>query len=226
MKGYKLLYICSLLALAAAGILFVNASREARIVGVIESLKDKKIVFYSSNYDRSYLGYSNENVKCMDMLGIEGVSFIRGGGLYSLHLKIEETVGDPYTRSGSYLKNNLPDTGEYVLIDVSRNQSRHGSKYDVGGRFSSPIAVKIARSSKNYDSTLLFAGRVKAVIDEKYKNLPFQIITLDGGEDYNQSIGCIGMLVEFGDSANTYDEAREALSIFCKAIIQIDSIVK
>jgi stage II sporulation protein P len=223
-KVYKILYVCSLLALVAAGMLFVNATDQSRIVGVIDSLKDKTIVFYSSNYDRSYTGYRNEAYRCMDMMCIEGMSFIRGGGLNSIHFKIEENVGDPYTQSSAYLKRNLKSTGAYVLIDISRDKSMHGSKYDIGGKLSSPITIKIAKKSQNYDNSLLFIGRVKAVIDEKYKSLPVQIITLDDGQDYNQSLGCIGMIVEFGDSANTYDEAREALNIFCRAIIQVDSI--
>jgi stage II sporulation protein P len=155
---------------------------------------------------------------------MEGVSYLKSGGLNSVYFKIEKADADPYTQSGMYLKKNLKGTEDYVLIDISRDMTRYGIKYEVGEKYCSPITIKIAMKSKCYDSSLLFAGRVKAAIEEKYKTVPVKIITSDDGQDYNQSLGSMGMFVELGDSANTYGEAREALKIFCQAILQVDSI--
>jgi hypothetical protein len=89
MKGVKILYICSLIALVAAGILFVQMHRQAKVVGVIENLKDKTIVFYSSNSGRSYVDYKDKSVGAMDMLCIEAMSQMKSDGFDAVNYKIE-----------------------------------------------------------------------------------------------------------------------------------------
>lgn len=221
-KGARFLYICSLVVLVCAGFLFIEASKQARVVGIIENLKSKTILFYSSNPQRSYLG--SNMTGSMDMLCIEGVSHLKTDGLKSECLKIEKGDADPYTQSGTILKNRIKNSNDYVLIDISRNQERHGSEYDIEGKKCCPIVIKLSRKSQSYDDSLLFAGRIKTVIDEKYKTLPFQIETVDDGKDYNQSLGCIGLLLEIGDSANTYEEASASLKLFCKAVTEANNL--
>lgn len=224
MKSVKIMYICSLIALVAAGILFANMHRQAKVVGVIENLKTKTIVFYSSNSARSYLDYKNNGVGAMDMLCIEAMSHMKADGFNSINYKISNGDADPFTQSYQFLRETLKKDSEYVLIDISRGQSRHGQKYNIEGKTYAPITITLSKKSLCYESSLLFAGRLKAYIDEKYKAIPIHIITVDDGKDYNQSLGYIAMLVEFGDSNNSYDEASESLKVFCQSIIQVNSI--
>lgn len=225
LKKIKIMYYLSIIALIAAGTLFVQANRQAKVVGILENLDNKTIVFYSSNFKRVYKNTLDGSSRSLDMLCIEGVNYFKNAGLNSEHLEIESGNADPYTQSGFYLKNNLKKNNEYVLIDLSRDQTRYGSQYKIDGNIYCPISIKLSKKSRGYDNSLLFASRVKAYLNEKYKSLPVYLISLED-QDYNQSIGYIGMLVELGDASNTFDEARESLKIFCQALVEVNNAQK
>lgn len=220
MRRVKYLYYISILAFVAVGILFVKANRYKSAISIIDTIKDKIIVVYSSNYKRLYAGSAQRGVNDMGMMCIEAVSLLKEGGLNSVYLRPEEGSEDPYTLSGRYLEKNLDKKYKYALIDISRGQTKYGKKYTIQNRTFCPISIVLSKKSSSYDSTLLFAGRIKEIMDKKYETLPVQIITVDD-RDYNQSMGSIGMLVEIGDAANSYEEARESLQIFCQAVLSV-----
>lgn len=220
MKRIQLTYYVFILLFITAGLLFVKANRDDKVVGVIENLMDKTIVMYSSNNKRMYINSENTGINNMNTLCIEGTSYLKSGGLNPVHFKIEGEDSYPYNLSQDFLEKNLRKNEKYVLIDVSRGQTRYGSKFIAREKACAPIYIILSKNSKSYDSSLLFAGRIKWIIDDKYKTVPVQIISAVG-QDYNQSMGHIGMLIEFGDAANTYDEARESLKIFCQSMLEV-----
>ncbi|HBM76049.1 MAG TPA: hypothetical protein DD429_10940 [Clostridiaceae bacterium] len=220
MRRVKFLYYISIAALIAVGVLFVKANRYKSTISMVSTIKDKIIVMYSSNFKRMYEDSKQRETGDMAMLCIEGVSLLKDGGLNSVYLRLGEGTEDPYTLSGLYLEKNLDKKYKYVLIDISRAQTKYGRKYDIANKVCCPISMIISKKSTSYDDTLLFAGRIKSIIDKKYGTLPVHIITVDDG-DYNQSMGSMGMTVEIGDAANTYDEARECLRIFCSAVLEL-----
>jgi len=200
--------------------LFVKNNRYEKTIKIIENLKNKTIVIYSSNFKRLYLNSKAGQVNDMEKLCLEGTSSMKSGGLDSAYLKISEGNQDPYTLSFIYLKENLDKKKKYILIDINRGQTRHGEKYDIGGISLCPITITISKKSKSYDDSLLFMGRVKAVIDKKYNLLPVHIVT-DDTLEYNQSMGYIAALIELGDASNTYEQAKESLNILCQAIKEV-----
>lgn len=220
MRKFKYLFYFSVAAFIIAGILFVKVTRYNNAVSTVETIKDKVIVVYSSNFKRMYDRSSNSYVKDMGMLCMEAVSLLKGGNLNSVYIRIQEGNEDPYTSSGVQLNKSLSKNYKYVLIDINRGQSKHGDKYMIGDKACCAITMILSRKSKSYDDTLLLAGRIKESIDKKYESLPVKIETTDDG-DYNQSMGSMGMLLELGDAANKYDEARESLGIFCRALIEV-----
>lgn len=222
-KGIRLVYVCSIIILVIAGLFFVKLNRSEKVAGIIENLKDKTIVIYSSNNKRLYINTNDSSVHNMDTLCIEGASFLRSGGFSPVHFKIENGDSDPYTLSSLYLKKNLKKNEEYVLIDLSRSQTRYGTKCMAAENTCCPISIILSKKSASYENSLLFASRVKWAVEEKYKTLTIKIVTAED-QDYNQDLGHIGMLVELGDSANSYDEARESLKVFCQAVIKVGNV--
>ncbi|MDI6619871.1 MAG: stage II sporulation protein P [Clostridiales bacterium] len=220
MKRIKLIYYISLAVFVLCGILFVNVSRYSKTAGIVENLKDKTIIFYSSNHKRIYLNSHNIKINDMEMLCLEGVSYLKEGGLNPFFLRITEGSDDIFTQSYSCLKKSLKKDIKYVLLDISRGQTKHGERYMAGKNVCCPISIIISKKSKSSSDSLLFAGRIKAEIDRNYKTLPVQIVTVDD-QDYNQSMGAIGMLIEIGDAANTFEEAKGSLKILSKAIIDV-----
>jgi stage II sporulation protein P len=220
MNRIRYLYFLSIAALIFGGFLFVKAHRYENTVKIIEDLKSKSIIIYSSNFRRLYIDSRDGGIKDMEKLCMEGSNIIKNSGLDCTFLKILDGNEDPYTLSGIYIDKYLNKNNKYILIDISRNQSRRGEKYNVGQSKCSSISIILSRKSKSYDDSLLFAGRVKSIIDKKYDILPVQIIHTDS-DDYNQSKGYISMLVEIGDAANTYDEAMQSLKIFSEALIEV-----
>lgn len=214
-----ILYL-SIAALIAGGLLFVKNNRDEHAVKIIEDLRDKTMIFYSSNIKRGYLDSPNGDISDMERLCTEGASIIKSNGLNSVFLKINEGNHDPYTLSGLYLKKTLKKDIKYILVDISRGQSKHGEKYQAGDKTCCPIKIILSKGAPSYDQSLLFAGRVKSVIDKEYARLPVLLVT-DETSDYNQGMGYIGMLVELGDSENTLDEARESLQILCNALREV-----
>ncbi|KPU43102.1 stage II sporulation protein P (SpoIIP) [Oxobacter pfennigii] len=220
MKRHSILFYISIAVLIAAGMLFIKSNRYEKTVRIIEDLKDKTVVFYSSNFKRLYLNSPQSQVGDMEKLCFEGYNIINDGGMSSFLLRIEDGNADPYTLSSSKLDKVLKKDDQYILLDLSRGQTRHGEKYIAGDKNCSPIDIIISKKSLSFDQSLLFIGRVKAVIEKKYPTLPVRITTVDT-EDYNQSLGYIGILIELGDSANSYDEAKESMKILCEAIKEV-----
>lgn len=219
-KRIRVLYYFSIGILVIAGILFVRSNRYGKAVKVMENLKDKPVVFYSSNFKRLYLNSSGGLMKDLEKLTAEGTEDLKKKGYDSMQIKTEEGDADPYTQSGIYLDRSLKKGTKYILIDLSRAQSKFGSKYKCGDFTACPITITVSKSSKSYGGSLLFAGRVKYAIADKYKDLPVSIVESSEG-DYNQSMGYIGLLVELGDAENTFGEAERSLNIFCDAVIQV-----
>ena len=220
MKYIKYLYFLSIAALILGGTLFIKAHRHESTVKIIEDLRSKSIIMYSSNSRRLYIDSLSGEVKDMEKLCIEGSSILKKSGLDCSFLKTQDGNVDPYALSGASLDKNLNKNNKYILIDISRNQSRHGAKYSIGKSNCAPISIVLSKKSKSYEESLLIAGGLKSIIDKKYDTLPLQIVHSDFGE-YNQSKGYIGMLLEIGDAANTYDEAMESLKIFCEALKEV-----
>ena len=220
MKYIKYLYFLSIAALILGGTLFIKAHRHESTVKIIEDLRSKSIIMYSSNFRRLYIDSLSGEVKDMEKLCIEGSSILKKSGLDCSFLKTQDGNVDPYALSGASLDKNLNKNNKYILIDISRNQSRHGAKYSIGKSNCTPISIVLSKKSKSYEDSLLIAGRLKSIIDKKYETLPLQIVHSDFGE-YNQGKGYIGMLLEIGDAANTYDEAMESLKIFCEALKEV-----
>lgn len=220
MNRIRIIFFLSIAALITGGIMFANASRYGKAVGVIGSLRDKTIVFYSSNNKKAYLKTGESGVNDMENLCIQGASSLREGSLDSVYLKIPDGNEYPFTRSGMYLKSTLKDNREYILVDISRDQTRYGGRYKTGKSISCPISIVLSKESPNHDDSLLFAGRIKAIIDSKFNTLPVKIISVDS-EEYNQGQGCMGMLLLLGDSENTFSDASSALKVFCDAVKEI-----
>jgi len=214
------IHFLSIIVLIIGGLLFVKDNRYESTVKIIENLKDKEIIFYSSNFKRLYNNFKSGDVPDMEKLCNLGLIYMMERGLNASSLKIEPYNLDPYALSGVYLDKSLRKDKKYILIDINRSMSKHGRKYKGQNGDCCPIFIILSKKSKSYDQSLLFAGRIKSEIDKKYKKLPVQIISTNS-EDYNQSRGYIGMLVEFGDAANTYEEAKESLKIFCDAMIEV-----
>lgn len=219
-KRIKLFYYFSIVLLVAAGILFVVSNRYGRVVKVMENLKDKHVVFYSSNFKRMYLDSSGGPMKDMEKLTAEGTEKLKKKGYDSIQIRVEEGNADPYSQSGIYLERDLKSGIKCILIDLSRAQSKFGSKYKLGDVTACPIVITVSKSSRSYGDSLLFAGRIKYAIADKYKDLPVRIVESNEG-DYNQSRGYIGLLVEIGDAENTFKEAERSLNIFCDAVIGV-----
>jgi stage II sporulation protein P len=220
MKKIRLLYYLSVLLLIAGGVLFVRLNRYGSAIRVIENFGGKTMVFYSSTFKREYLNSSGGSIRDMDKLCAEGSDELRKAGLDSLSMKIADGTSDPYTLSEKYLNENLKKGSKYILIDLSRAQTEYGSRYKCGGEMYCPITITISKKSLSYDESLIFAGRIKYILDNKCKDLPVRIVESTSG-DYNQSKGYIGMLVEIGDSANTFGDAEKSLRIFCDAIKEV-----
>lgn len=220
MKHINILLYLSIIALIAGGLWFVKNNRYEKTVKMIEDLRDKTMVFYSSNFKRMYTESIQDQTGDMERLCIQGTESMKSGGLNSLYLKIDGGNLDPYTLSGLCLEKNLKKYEEYILVDISRGQSRHGGKYAAGGGNSCPITIILSKKSQSYDESLLFAGRVKSIIDKKYTDLPIRIVTQDN-DSYNQSKGYIAMLVELGDAANTYEDGKKALELLCEAFKEV-----
>lgn len=220
LKRLKLVLYLSIAALIAGGMLFVKNNRYEQAVKIMEDLKDKTMVFYSSNFERAYIGSGESQSNDMEKLCMEGTRIVQNSGLNSEYVKLYPGNYDPYTLSSLELQKTLKKEVKYILVDISRGQSRHGEKFKTGEKYSCPITIIISKKSSSHDQSILFAGRVKALIDKKYGNLPVQIEASDTAE-YNQGKGYIGMLVELGDAVNTYDEAEEALKILCEAFREV-----
>lgn len=223
MRRIVFIHLLSIVVLIIGGILFVKANRHESTVKIIENLKDKDVVFYSSNLKRAYINFKTGETPDMEKLCTLGLNYMKENGINASSLKIEPGDLDPYSLSGVYLDKNLMKDKKYILVDLNRNMTKHGSKYKGQNGNCCPISIILSKKSKSYDQSLLFAGRVKSLIDKKYTTLPVHIISTDS-EDYNQSKGYIGMLVELGDAANTYDEARESLKILCDAMTEVINV--
>lgn len=221
-KRINLLYYFSIFVLIIAGLLFVRANRYGKVVKVMENLKDKPVVFYSSNFKRLYLNSSGGLMSDMEKLAGEGSGILKNRGIDSMQMKIEEGTLDPLSQSGLFIERNLEKNVKYILIDLGRAQSKFGSKYKCGDSYACPIFITVSKTSSSYSNSLLFAGRIKYAIADKYKDLPVSIVE-SRASDYNQSKGYIGLLVEIGDAENTFGEAEKSLNIFCDAAVQVIS---
>lgn len=220
MRRLKFLFYLSIILLVAGGVLFVKDNRHQSVANIAENLKNKTTVFYSSNFKRVYALHKVDELKDMERLCMEGASILAGAGLNAEYLQIQDGNDDPFTLSGEYLDKNLQKGKEYIVIDVSRGQTRHGKTIKTKLGMCCPISIILSQKSLSFDRSLLLAGRIKAVIHKSYPDLPVQIIQTDD-RDYNQSKGYMGMLIEFGDAANLYEEARNSLKIFCNALIKV-----
>lgn len=220
MNKYRNLFYISVAALIAAGLLYVRAARNDSAISTVETVKDKVIVFYSSNYKRLYARTSGSNTDDMSMLCMEGVSMLKEGRMNSVYIRMQEGSEDPYTSSGMQLKKTLSKGYKYVLIDLSRAQTKHGSKYQIKDHICAPLSMIISKKSSCCDDSLLLAARIKEILNQKCPALPVNVVTVND-RDYNQSIGSMGMTVEAGDAANSYDEARETLKLFCTALLDV-----
>lgn len=217
MKKIRLIYYLSICILVLGGIMFVRANRNKSTGSFIENLRDKTIIVYSSNFKRQYINSSGGSMSDIEKLGMESAGLLRGGGLDALFYRISDNGVDPYTASSAFLGSNLKTGGEYILLDMSRAQTKHGSKFTAGGNTCCPINIIISKKSKSFEKSMLFAGKIKYIIDNRYKELPVYITESDEG-DYNQGMGYIGLLVEVGDAANTFNDAERTGKIFCSAV--------
>ena len=214
LKLVNLLLYLSIFVLIICGMLFVKQNRYDSVSNILEDVYEKPVIIYSSNFKRAYINHEESNVKDMDRLSMECTSKLKDYGFLSNHLKIEDADVDPYTLSSKYIDNYMKRGKKYILIDIIRNKSSHGEKFVIDDISYCPISIIISKNSDCYDNSLLFAGRIKSIIESKYTNMKIQIKQVE--EEYNQSRGYIGFMLEIGDSANTYDEAKNSISIFCE----------
>lgn len=214
LKLINLLFYLSIFILIICGMLFVKQNRYDSVTNILEDVYEKPIIIYSSNFKRAYINHEESDIKDMDRLSIECTSTLKEYGFLSNHLKMEDEDIDPYTLSSKYLDNYIKKGKKYILIDITRNKSSHGEKVIIDNASYCPISIIISKNSDCFDNSLLFAGRIKSIIENKYTNMKIQIEQVE--EEYNQGKGYIGFMLEIGDSANTYDEAKNSIKIFCE----------
>lgn len=217
LKKIRLIYYLLICILVFAGTVFVKAARHTDGGSLSESLRYKPVVIYGSNFKRQYINSPAAGTPDIEKLGAEGAGILREGGTDAEFLAVPENGLDPYGASAALLKGRLKSGRDCILLDLGRAQTKHGSRFIIGGDTYCPINMIVAKNSDSVDKSILFAGRIKYIINSGYKELPVYITESDGG-DYNQGMGYIGLTVEIGDAANTFAEAETTSSMFFAAV--------
>lgn len=182
----------------------------------------KRISIYHTHSDESYDRSDGTSSK-EGSGGIYDVGDALASKLQSLGFLVEHNKNNhnphdvnAYNRSrrtAAALMRNNPD----AILDVHRD-AVPASQYqtEVKGQDVTKIKLVVGKQNPNEASTLEFAKKIKAVMDQKSPGLSNGIYI--GRGDYNQDLSPRSMLIEVGSNTNTKEEAERGVQLFAESL--------
>lgn len=184
--------------------------------------QQKRIAIYHTHSDESYNASDGTSSK-QGAGGIYDVGDALASKLRSLGFQVEHNKNNhnphdvnAYNRSrrtaATLLRNN-PD----VILDVHRDAVPASQyKAEVMGQDVTKVKLVVGNQNPNQTSTLDFAKKIKAVMDQKSPGLSNGIFI--GKGDFNQDLSPRAMLIEVGSNTNTKEEAEKGVQLFAESL--------
>ncbi|MEN6390420.1 MAG: stage II sporulation protein P [Syntrophomonas sp.] len=195
---------------------------DGEAVPAAAAAQQKRISIYHTHSDESYDRSDGTSSK-EGSGGIYDVGDALASKLQSLGFQVEHNKNNhnphdvnAYNRSrrtaATLLRNN-PD----AIFDVHRD-AVPASQYqtEVKGQDVTKVKLVVGQSNPNETSSLDFAKKIKAVMDQKSPGLSNGIYI--GRGDYNQDLSPRSMLIEVGSNTNTKDEAERGVQLFAESL--------
>lgn len=184
--------------------------------------QQKRIAIYHTHSDESYNPSDGTSSK-EGAGGIYDVGDALANKLKSLGFQVEHNKNNhnphdvnAYNRSrrtaATLLRNN-PD----VILDVHRDAVPASQyKAQVRGQDVTKIKLVVGNQNPNQTSSVEFAKRIKAVMDQKSPGLSNGIFI--GKGDFNQDLSPRSMLIEVGSNTNSKEEAEKGVQLFAESL--------
>lgn len=195
---------------------------DGEAVPAAAAAQQKRISIYHTHSDESYDRSDGTSSK-EGSGGIYDVGDALANKLQSLGFQVEHNKNNhnphdvnAYNRSrrtaATLLRNN-PD----AILDVHRD-AVPASQYqaEVKGQDVTKIKLVVGKQNPNQGTSLEFAKKIKAVMDQKSPGLSNGIYI--GKGDYNQDLSPRSMLIEVGSNTNTKEEAEKGVQLFAESL--------
>lgn len=192
------------------------------VIPAAAAAQQKRIALYSTHSDESYNPSDGTSSK-EGAGGVYDVGDALASKLQALGFKVDFNKNNhnphdvnAYNRSrrtaATLLRSN-PD----AIVDVHRD-AVPASQYqaNIRGEEVTKIKLVVGRQNPNQASTLDFAKRLKAVMDQKTPGLSNGIFM--GKGDYNQDLSPRAILIEVGSNTNSKEAAEKGVQLFAESL--------
>lgn len=190
---------------------------------VSASGKQKKIAFYCTHSDESYVPSDGTSAK-PGSGGIYDVAAALKKEMEKQGVSVEysNATHEPHD-SGAYRRSRqtamkLLQTQPDAIFDVHRDGIPDPKQYNtkVAGEDTSKIRLEVGRSNQNATANKKFAAQLKAVSDKIYPGLVKDIFM--GKGTYNQDLSPRSVLLEFGTHTTSKERAEASTTLMANVI--------